>query len=45
MTLQIGVHSAAGIFQREMEKRFSHIPRLTVRVDDILIAGEDRKDP
>ena len=37
------VHSAADFFQREMEKGLLHIPRFTVRVDDILIAGEDHK--
>ena len=42
--LQYGVHSASGIFQREIEKRLCHIPRLTVRVDDILLAGIDRAD-
>ena len=42
--LQFPVHSAAGIFQTEMKKRLRHIPRLTVRVADILIAGEDPKD-
>ena len=36
--LQFGVHFSVGIFQREMEKRLGHIPRLTVRVDYILIA-------
>ena len=39
--LQFGVHSAAGIFQREMEKRLSHVPFTTVRVDDILISGRN----
>ena len=33
--LQFGVHSASGVFQREMEKRLSHIPFTSVRVDDI----------
>ena len=42
--LQYGVHSASGMFQREMEKRLGHIPRLIVRVDDILIAGIDQSD-
>ena len=42
--LQFAVHSAAGIFQTDMKKRLRHIPRLTVRVADILIAGEDPKD-
>ena len=42
--LQYGVHSASGIFQREMEKRFGHIPKLLVRVDDILIGGTSKSD-
>ena len=42
--LQYGVHSASGIFQREMERRLGHIQRLTVRVDDILIAGINQKE-
>ena len=37
---QFGVHSAAGIFQREMKMR-SHVPFTTVRVDDILISGRN----
>ena len=37
--LQFGVHSASGMFQREMEKRLSHIPHTVCRVDDILITG------
>ena len=39
--LQFGVqsHSASGVFQREMEKRLSHIPFTSVRVDDILVSG------
>ena len=39
--LQFGVHSAAGIFQREMEKRLSHVPFTIVRMDDILISGKN----
>ena len=39
--LQFGVHSATGIFQHEMDQRFSRIPFVTVRVDDILISGKD----
>ena len=39
--LQFGFHSAAGIFQREMEKRLSHVSFTTVRVDDILISGRN----
>ena len=30
--LQFGVHSASGVFQREMEKRLSHIPFTSVRL-------------
>ena len=37
--LQFGVHSASGMFQREIEKRLSHIPHTVCRVDDILITG------
>ena len=37
--LQFGVHSAAGIFQREMESRLIHTPLTIVRWDDILISG------
>ena len=37
--LQFGVNSATGIFQREMDKKLSHIPFVRVRVDDILITG------
>ena len=37
--LQFGVHSASVVFQREMEKRLSHIPFTSVRVDDILVSG------
>ena len=39
--LQFGVHSVAGIFQREMEKRLSHVPFTTVQVDDILLSGRN----
>ena len=42
--LQYGVHSAAGIFQREMEKRLSHVPFTIVRMDDILISGKSDKE-
>ena len=38
--LQFGVNSAAGIFQRDMEKRLSGILFTIVRMDDILISGE-----
>ena len=39
--LQFGVHSATGIFQREMDKRLKDIPFCKVCVDDILILGHD----
>ena len=39
--LQFGVHSATGIFQREMDKRLKDIPFCQVCVDDILISGHD----
>ena len=39
--LAYGVKSTPGIFQREMEKRLLHIPYTIVRIDDILISGED----
>ena len=39
--LQFGVHSAAGIFQREMESGLSHITFTIVRMDDILISGKN----
>ena len=39
--LQYGIHSAADIFQREMEKRVSHVPFTVVRMDDILISGKN----
>ena len=39
--LQFGVHLASGVFQREMEKRLSNIPLTFVRVDDILVSGEN----
>ena len=39
--LQFGVHSATGIFQKEMDKRLKDIPFCKVRVDDILISGSD----
>ena len=42
--LQFGVHSATGIFQREMDKRLSGIPFVKVRVDDILVSGKDDQD-
>ena len=37
--LQFGIHSAAGIFQREMERRLAAVPGTIVRVDDILVTG------
>ena len=39
--LQYGVHSATGIFQREIERTLKGIPHVLVRVDDILITGKD----
>ena len=39
--LQFGVHSAAGIFQREMKSGLSHIPFTIVRMDEILISGKN----
>ena len=39
--LAYGVTSAQGIVQREMEKGLSHTPYAIVRIDDILISGED----
>nr|XP_047141340.1 uncharacterized protein K02A2.6-like [Hydra vulgaris] len=38
--LQFGVHSATGIFQREMDRRLGRLPFVKVRVDDILISGK-----
>ena len=38
--LQFGVHSASGIFQRELENRVAHIPFVKARSDDILISGK-----
>ena len=37
--LQYGIHAASGIFQREMERRLTGVPKTVVRVDDILITG------
>ena len=42
--LQFGVHSATGIFQREMNSRLSKIPFVKVRVDDILISGKNDEE-
>ena len=39
--LQFGVHSASGIFQRELENRLAFIPYVKVRSDNILISGEN----
>ncbi len=38
--LQFGVHSATGIFQREMERVLHGIPFTLVRIDDILVTGK-----
>ena len=42
--LQYGVHSAAGIFQTEMEKRLSGIPCTIVRMDDISISEKSDEE-
>ena len=39
--LQFRVHSASGIFQRELENRLAIIPYVKVRSDNILISGEN----
>ena len=39
--LQYGVHSATGIFQREIERVLKGIPFVLVRVDDILVTGRN----
>ena len=39
--LQFGIHSATGIFRREMERLLAGIPCVLVRVDDILITGKE----
>ena len=39
--LQFGVHSASGIFQRELENRLASIPFVKVRSDDILVSGKN----
>ena len=44
LRLQFGVHSATGIFQRVMDQRMAGIPKVQVRVDDILITGNDDKE-
>ena len=42
--LQFGIHSATGIFQREMDRRLSRIPFTKVRVDDILVSGRNDEE-
>jgi hypothetical protein len=42
--LQYGIHSAAGIFQREMERRLTGVPNTIVRVDDILVTGKNDRE-
>ena len=42
--MQFGLHSASGIFQRELETRLAPVPRRIVRVDDMLITGKDDKE-
>ena len=42
--MQFGLHSASGIFQRELETRLAPVPRTIVRVDDILITGKDDEE-
>ena len=42
--LQFGIHSATGIFQREIEKRVRGIPYCKVRVDDILVSGRNDQE-
>ena len=44
LRLQFGLHSASGIFQREMEKRLSGLVHTIVRVDDILITGRNDEE-
>ena len=39
--VQYGVHSATGIFQREIERILKGIPFVLVRVDDILVTGRN----
>ena len=39
--LAFGIKSATGIFQRAMENRLKGIPNTIVRVDDILVGGQD----
>ena len=42
--LQFGVHSASGIFQRELENRVAHIPFAKVSSDHILISDKNDKE-
>ena len=42
--MQFGVHSASGIFQRELENRLAAISFVKVRSDDILISGKNDKE-
>ena len=39
--MQFWVHFAVEIFQRELEKRLDGIPRTVLRIDDILVTGEN----
>ena len=39
--LQFGVHSASGIFQRELESRLASIPFVKGRSDYILVSGRN----
>ena len=42
--LQFGVHSASGIFQRELENSLVSIPFVKGRSDDILVSGKNDQD-
>ena len=42
--MMFGLHSAAGVFQREIEERLSGIPGVVVRSDDILVTGVNDAD-
>ena len=42
--LQYGVHSAKGIFQRQMDIRLGKIPFVKVRIDDILVSGKNDEE-
>ena len=42
--LPFGVSSAPGIFQRTMENLLQGIPRVVVRIDDILVSGTNDED-